>query len=83
MASKSCISMNAYRLVRNKVNLAIRKTKKDYYHNNKHSHMWSLLKTILPKINTSRIPNNLTANMFNTYFSTIGQELNKKKTLLM
>ena len=73
--------MNAYRLARNKVNLAIRKAKKDYYHNiitTNTRHMWSLLKTILPsKINTSRIPTNLTANMFNNYFSTIGQELTK------
>ena len=29
------------------------------------------------KINTSRIPTNLTADMFNKYFSTIGQELTK------
>ena len=73
--------MNAYRLARNKVNLAIRKAMKDYYHNiitTNTRHMWSLLKTILPsKINTSRIPTNLTADMFNKYFSTIGQELNK------
>ena len=73
--------MNAYRLARNKVNLAIRKAKKDYYHNiitTNTGHMWSLLKTILPsKINTSRIPTNLTADMFNKYFSTIGQELTK------
>ena len=40
--------------------------------------MWSLLKTIRPsKINTSRLPTNVTANMFNIYFSTIGQELTK------
>ena len=72
--------MNAYRLGRNKVNLAIRKAKKDYYHNiiTTNSHIWSLLKTILPsKINTSRIPTKVTEDMFNKYFSTIGQELNK------
>ena len=75
--------MNAYRLARNKVNLAIRKAKKDYYHNitTNTRHMWSLLKTILPsKINTSTIPTNLTADMFNKYFSTIGQELTKHFT---
>ena len=73
--------MNAYRLGRNKVNLAIRKAKKDYYHKiiaTNTRNMWSLLKTILPsKINTSRIPTYLTADMFNKYFSTIGQELTK------
>ena len=81
VVSKSPTSMNAYRLARNKVNLAIRKAKKDYYHNiitTNTRHMGSLLKTILPsKINTSRIPTNLTADMFNKYFSTIGQELTK------
>ena len=81
VVSKSPTTMNAYRLARNKVNLATRKAKKEYYHNiitTNTRHMWSLLKTILPsKINTSRIPTNLTADMFNKYFSTIGQELTK------
>ena len=81
VVSKSPTSMNAYILARNKVNLAIRKAKKDYYHNiitTNIRHMWSLLKTILPsKINTSRKPTNLTADMFNKYLSTIGRELTK------
>ena len=68
VVSKSPTSMNAYKLARNKVNLAIRKTKKDYYHNiitTNTRDMRSLLKTILPsKINTSRIPTNLTPDIF-------------------
>ena len=44
VASKSSTFMNAYRLARNKENLAIRKAKKDYYHNITTAntrHMWS------------------------------------------
>jgi hypothetical protein len=70
---------NLYRKARNKVNKMIKNAKVNHYNNlieqNKHNpkKFWAEMAKIVPnKINFNSIPNSISADDFNYYFSTVG-----------
>ena len=70
---------NHYKKVRNKVNKMIKKAKAEHYksliesHKQNSKRFWVEMSKLMPnKINFDSIPESITADAFNHYFSTIG-----------
>jgi hypothetical protein len=70
---------NEYRKLRNEITHKIRKSKQEYFHSesqqckNNPKSIWKLLNKVLNNKNKVSPPSELTANDFNEYFSTIGE----------
>ena len=76
--------ISAYRKIRNFITYKIRITKKEYYNRNisenksNSSKLWGTLKHLLnSKKDSSPIPQDLSAENFNNFFTTIGKNLSK------
>ena len=72
----------SYRLLRNKINIAIKNIKKEYYHNliinnnNDLRGMWRALRHVLPSRKQYEcVPDSLNCEVLNDYFSTVGSKL--------
>ena len=80
--------MKEYQIARNNVTKAINRAKQDYYYQQitsikKSGKLWEKLRTLLPsKKDVSKIPTKLSANDFNTYFSTIGLNITDANNIL-
>ena len=75
---------NDYKKLRNRITYMIRKRKKQYFHDenlrcsNNPKEVWKLLNKVLNNKGTETPPSELTANEFNEYFSTIGENTAKE-----
>ena len=82
LTSKLEADFRQYQNARNRVNIAIRKVKKSFYSEkiiaaSSQNELWKTLRNVLPSKRDQSCNPNLSAEVFNSYFSSIGKNVTK------